>query len=92
MNSDNHHSDTARKIRLPKIPAKYANIVMPFILSVIMTFIVSFVSTVRSIGLSDHLLSMWMGSWGLSWLIAFPTLLVILPLVKKLTQLLVSSS
>jgi hypothetical protein len=28
---------------------------------------------------------MWLGSWGLSWLVAFPTLLLVLPLVRKAT-------
>ncbi|WP_225907026.1 DUF2798 domain-containing protein [Methyloradius palustris] len=54
-----------------------------------MTFVVSFISTLRSIGLTNHLFHIWMGAWALSWAIAFPTLLMVLPLVKKTTQALV---
>jgi hypothetical protein len=30
-----------------------------------------------------------LGAWGLSWMVAFPTLLLILPMVRRLTALLV---
>ncbi|MFZ6876186.1 DUF2798 domain-containing protein [Undibacterium sp. Di27W] len=72
-----------------KLPARYAALVMPFFLSILMTFIVSLISTLRSVGLADHLVQIWMGSWALSWLVAFPTLLVVLPLVRRLTGMLV---
>lgn len=72
-----------------KIPARHAVIVMPFILSVFMTCLVSLISTLRSIGLADNLLQVWMGSWAMSWVVAFPALLLVLPLVKKITGLLV---
>jgi hypothetical protein len=62
---------------------------MPLLLSVLMTFIVSMVSTWRSIGLAPTFLHVWLGAWAISWLIAFPTLLVVLPLVRKATAALV---
>lgn len=72
-----------------KLPARFAGLVMPFLLSILMTFIVSLISTLRSVGMVDHFTSVWMGSWALSWLVAFPTLLVVLPLVRRLTGMLV---
>jgi len=74
-----------------KLPARYAGLVMPFLLSILMTFIVSLISTLRSVGMVDHFTSVWMGSWALSWLVAFPTLLVVLPLVRRLTGMLVET-
>lgn len=74
-----------------KLPAKYHTIVMPFILSLIMTCIVSFISTVKSIGLDPDLLQIWLGAWGLSWLVAFPVLLMVLPFVRKIVNALVES-
>jgi hypothetical protein len=65
--------------------ARYSTVVMPFFLSILMTCVVSLVSTLRSAGLVPGFLPLWLGSWALSWLIAFPTLLVVLPLVRKLT-------
>lgn len=74
---------------MPKLPAKAAPLVMPLLLSVLMTLIVSLVSTLKSLGLEAFTLQGWLSAWGLSWLIAFPTLLLVLPLVKKLTAYLV---
>ncbi len=74
-----------------KVPAKYAHLVLPFLLSIFMTCVVSLISTLRGVGFSYRLLELWPSAWGLSWLVAFPTLLLVLPLVKKLTALLVKS-
>ncbi|ANB16410.1 DUF2798 domain-containing protein [Dokdonella koreensis] len=76
---------------LRKLPARYAGIVMPFFLSVLMTAMVSLISTLRSVGWSEDVLRMWPGAWGLSWLVAFPVLLLVLPLVRKLTARVVQS-
>lgn len=70
---------------IPKLPARYASFVMPLLLSVLMTFIVSMVSTLRSIGLAPNVLQVWLGAWAISWIIAFPTLLLVLPIVRKAT-------
>ena len=72
-----------------KLPARYAAVVMPFFLSVIMTCIVSLISTLHSVGLSRGVLMLWMTAWGLSWIIAFPTLMLLLPLVRRLTAMVV---
>lgn len=78
---------------LPKLPAHYAAIIMPFFLSLLMTCIVSIVSTIRSIGWNTTLFfKVWPSAWGLSWLIAFPVLLLVLPLVRKITTALVHTS
>lgn len=70
---------------LPKLPAGHASIVMPLLLSILMTFIVLMVSALRSIGYPPDFLQIWLGSWGISWVVAFPTLLRVLPVVKKAT-------
>jgi len=72
-----------------RLPARWAPIVMPLILSVCMSFIVSGIATVRAVGLADHFLALWMSAWGVSWLVAFPTLLLVLPMARRLVSLLV---
>ncbi|PYE86549.1 DUF2798 domain-containing protein [Phyllobacterium leguminum] len=68
-----------------KLPARYASVVMPFILSIMMTFVVSLISTAKSLGLGHpDLAPNWMSAWGISWLIAFPVLLMILPMVRRI--------
>jgi Protein of unknown function (DUF2798) len=74
-----------------KLPAKYAMVVLPLILSVIMTFIISGVSTLRGVGLSPLFAATWMSAWGLSWLVAFPTLLVVLPFVRRVVGMVVAA-
>jgi len=63
---------------------------MPLILSVLMTFVVSGISTLKALGLTAEFLQTWPGSWALSWLVAFPTLLFVLPLVRRLVALVVA--
>ena len=67
-----------------KLPARYATIVSPLVLSLLMTFIVSFISTLKSLGPQPNLPSVWLTAWGLSWLVAFPTLLLVLPVVRRI--------
>lgn len=78
------------RIALRRLPAHYAGVVMPFILSGMMTLVVSGISTVKVLGLGPEFLQAWPVSWALSWLVAFPTLLVLLPLVRRLVALVVA--
>jgi hypothetical protein len=74
-----------------RLPARYASVVMPFFLSLLMTALVSLISTARSVGLTPALLSLWPGSWALSWAVAFPVTLVVLPVVRRLTAAIVEA-
>jgi hypothetical protein len=71
---------------LRKLPARYGGLVMPLLLSTLMTSVVSFVSVVRSVGLAPSLVQVWLGAWAWSWLVAFPTLLAVLPAVRRATD------
>ena len=90
MKSTENHA--RRLFRLRKLPAHHAGLVMPLFLSVFMTCIVSLISTLHGIGLTAGLFHIWMGAWGLSWVVAFPTLLVVLPLVKAATGFVVEKA
>jgi hypothetical protein len=74
---------------LPKLPARFAGIVMPLLLSVLMTFIVSMISTLKGIGVVPGFVRIWLGAWAVSWVVAFPTLLLVLPLVRRATAAIV---
>lgn len=75
-----------------KLPARYAGVVMPFILTLLMTSIISFISTWRAIGLGGEFVPVWLSAWAMSWGVAFPTILVVFPLVRRLTALVVEAS
>lgn len=72
-----------------RLPARYAAVLIPLVLSIIMTFVVSGISTLKVLGLSREFLTAWPIAWGLSWLVAFPTVLVVLPLTRRIVAALV---
>ena len=65
---------------------------MPLLLSLFMTCIVSFISTLKGVGLAPGFLRIWLGAWAVSWVIAFPISLLVLPLVRKATTLIVETA
>jgi Protein of unknown function (DUF2798) len=75
--------------RRKKLPARYAGLVMPLLLSILMTAVVSLVSTWHGLGLVPGFVSLWLSAWAWSWAVAFPTLLLALPLVRRMTAALV---
>ena len=56
---------------------------LPLGTSFFMTFLVSGVATIRAIGLVPGVIGTWMVSWIISWAIAFPTMLVMMPRVRR---------
>ena len=89
---ENKTSNYSIRPAVRKIPARFAGLVMPFNLSIIMTFVISGVSTIHSIGFPPNLPMIWAQAWGWSWVVAFPTLLVVLPLVRHLVNLIVEKA
>lgn len=73
----------------PKLPARYATLVTPFLLTLLMTFVVSLISTLRAVGFPPDFFGIWLGAWGLSWIVAFPTVMVVFPLVRRMTAAIV---
>jgi hypothetical protein len=72
------------KVEMKKLPAKYNVIAIPLVLSTLMSFIISGVSTWRALGLADGFLDKWMSGWLFSWIVAFPTVLLLFPVVRKI--------
>lgn len=74
---------------IPKLSAKWATIVMPFILSCLMSGIISLINMLRNLGWIDGFITLWFHNWMISWVFAFPIVLILLPMVHKLTSKLV---
>lgn len=72
-----------------RLPARWAAFVMPLILSICMSFIVSGIATLKAIGPAADFFPVWMSGWAISWAVAFPTPLLVLPVVRKLVSLIV---
>lgn len=69
---------------LRKLPQGYARYLMPLVLSVLMSAIVSAVATATSVGLGPDFAVSWPNAWGASWIVAFPSLLLLLPVVRRI--------
>jgi Protein of unknown function (DUF2798) len=77
---------------MQKLPARYGAILMPLVLSIFMSCVVSLISTWRASGFAGFEAVGWLQAWGLSWAVAFPTLFLVLPLVRKIVAALVEKA
>lgn len=73
------------------MPAGYAPALFGLVLSALMSFIVSGIATFRNAGLVDEFLTLWVHAWLPSWIIAFPTVLVVAPMARRLVGMLVKA-
>lgn len=77
--------------RFRKLPAKYNAVAIPLVLSLVMSGVVSFVAMLRTVGLHDGLLEVWLHAWMASWCVAFPTVLIVLPMVRRFVGIFVEA-
>ena len=66
------------------IPARYAQLLFAFILSGVMSLLVSGIATWRATGFAPELPPAWIGAWLTSWLIAFPAVLILAPMTRRI--------
>lgn len=71
------------------IPARFAPVVFGFILSGLMSAIVSAIATFRALAPEAVFLPEWAGSWISSWAVAFPVVLVVAPFTRRMVAKLV---
>ncbi|WP_179378191.1 DUF2798 domain-containing protein [Jannaschia marina] len=66
------------------IPARFAPVLFGLILSGLMSLLVSGIATLRAAGFVDGFALLWVGAWLSSWAVAFPTVLVVAPIARRL--------
>jgi hypothetical protein len=69
---------------MQKLPPRHNAIAMPFVLSMLMTIMVSGISTLTVVGLKAGWHGLWYKAWLLSWAVAFPTMVFVLPIARRL--------
>lgn len=74
---------------MKKLPARYLPVALPFVLSGIMSFLVTCVATLKGFGFVPGFVKLWMGAWAVSWPVAFPTALFALPIARRIVGLFV---
>ena len=67
-----------------KIPKKYSALLFAFLMSLLMASLMSGVLTLVFTGLSTQFFAHWGNGFVHAWPIAFPSILVIAPLVRKM--------
>ena len=68
------------------IPKQYQHIVFAFFMALLMSCLMSFVITIFNIGFTNNLLTIWLQAWGFAFIVAFPAVITVAPLVKRLTE------
>ncbi len=68
----------------PFLPDRYEHVAFGLLLSGMMSFLVSGFSTLLAVGLSAHFPATWMRAWLPSWALAFPVVLFVAPLVRRI--------
>lgn len=71
------------------IPARFASVLFGFLLSAMMSFLISGIAVLRTTGVVEGFFGVWILSWLSSWAVAFPIVLVLAPLTRKLVAKLV---
>ncbi|MEW7007410.1 MULTISPECIES: DUF2798 domain-containing protein [unclassified Lentilitoribacter] len=69
---------------MSKPNSRFEPIVFGFLLTFMMTAFVSAISIFRTTGFVDNFISLWLNAWMLSWAVAFPIVLFVAPLTRKM--------
>ena len=74
------------------ISIKYLHLVQTLLVATIMTFVMSFAISAMNIGFSNGFINIWLHAWGAAFVVAFPTLTLILPPVRRLAMRIASKN
>ena len=72
-----------------KLAPKWGLIVMPLLMSGMMSAIICMVNLLRVLGWSHEAWAAWPSTWLMAWAVAFPAVLVVMPIAKRITGKLV---
>jgi hypothetical protein len=67
-----------------KISPKYAGLMVTLILAITMSLVMSFFMVAMNLGFTEHFLFAWLRSWGLGFLIGFPTAALVVPVARRI--------
>lgn len=76
----------------PFVPKRFEQVAFGLLLSGMMSFLVSGLSTIIARGVDSGLPMVWLSAWLPSWAVAFPTVLVVAPFVRRILKRIVRES
>lgn len=68
------------------IPRRWAPALFSLILSGMMSLLVSGISTFRAVGLTADFWTFWLSAWITAWLFAFPVVMMVAPLARRMVD------
>lgn len=74
------------------IPSRYSPYVFSFFMSLLMSGVMSFCITLLNLGWVTDVVMLWLQAWSAAFVIAFPTIVLITPLVRRLVTLVIQST
>lgn len=74
------------------INKQYTPQVFSFFMALLMSCIMSFIISVFNVGLVDNIVLIWLKAWLFAFIVAFPTILLITPTVRKLVAVVVGQN
>jgi hypothetical protein len=69
------------------ISRKHHKVVFSFFMALLMSGIMSFVISVFNVGMVTNIITIWLQAWSFAFIIAFPTIIIVSPVVHKLVAL-----
>ena len=69
-----------------KIDQRHASTLLAFITSLLMSCLMSLVVTLRHVGFVAEVWGLWMEAFPLAFVVAFPTVLVVLPIARRMVE------
>jgi len=73
------------------ISARFEPLIFGFVLSGLMSFVVSGIATVRVTGLVPGFPGLWLGAWLTAWVFAFPVVLFVAPVARRIVGRMMSA-
>ena len=74
------------------IPKKYSSYVFSFFMSLLMSSIMSLIISIFNVGMIDGITGVWLKAWAFAFIVAFPTIIAITPLVRKSVLIVVAAN
>ncbi len=74
------------------IPSRYSPYVFSFFMSLLMSGVMSFCITLLNLGWVTDVVMLWLQAWSAAFVIAFPTIVLITPLVRRLVTLVIQNA
>lgn len=66
------------------IPARFATVLFPLVMTFFMAGVVSLLLTVVNLGVPAGFLRLWLVNWALAWLFAFPAAMLAIPIARRI--------